>query len=184
VRIQRQHLVLELAFEAAGHAEHHDQRRDTQHDAHRRDRREDRKDAQQERHHRQQPAGEDPDDAGGLEDARLMVGESEGHEADDHQPQPCHEPDGRPAGSPPAVQVTEPDQSLEAQLQQLREHPAEADRDGDRQQCPARSVGQLRPGREPRRSHERRDRQRREHPQQDLDDGEPGGQVHDVGGTR
>ena len=95
VRVQRQHLVLELALEAARHAEHDDQRRDPQHDAHRRHRREHREHAQQKRHHRHQPAGEDADDARRLDDAVpvLRVREREHHEADRHQRQAGHQPD-------------------------------------------------------------------------------------------
>ena len=74
VRVQRQHLVLELALEPAGHAEHDDQRRDPQHDPHRRHRREHGEHAQQERHHRQQPARQDADDARRLDAAVPVPG--------------------------------------------------------------------------------------------------------------
>ena len=93
VRVQRQHLVLELALEAARHAEHDDQRRDPQHHAHRRHRREHGEHAQQKRHHGHQPAGEDADDARRLDDAVpvLRVREREHHEADRHQRQAGHQ---------------------------------------------------------------------------------------------
>ena len=136
-------------------AEHDDQRRDAQHDAHRRHRREDGEHAQQERHHRDQPAGQDADDAGGLDDAApvLRRARKNSDEADDDQRQPAHEADRYAhARAPPAVQVAEADQALQIEFEQLDQHPAEADRDGDRQQRPARPVGQPRPGREARRS--------------------------------
>ena len=77
VRVQPQHLVLELALEAAGDRQHHDQRRDAQHDPHRRHRREDRELQHQHRQHGVEPAGQSRDHADGLPTARLVLASEE-----------------------------------------------------------------------------------------------------------
>ena len=81
VRVERQHLVLELALEAARHAEHDDQRRDPEHDTHGRHRREHREHAQQEGDQHHQPSHENADDARGLEEPVpvLWVGDRKHH---------------------------------------------------------------------------------------------------------
>ena len=137
VRVQRQHLVLELALEAARHAEHDDQRRDAQHDAHRRHRREHREDAQQERHHRHQPARQDADDARGLDsgaDAAVRQREQR-TKPTTTSASPATQRRPRPARPPPAVQVAEARRSARAPVRTARRaDPAERDRDGDRSQ--------------------------------------------------
>jgi hypothetical protein len=76
------------------------------------------------------------------------MGQREHGEADGDQGQAGGEPDGRTARLPPAVQVAETNQTFQRRLEQLRDHPDEADRDGDRQHRPARVVGQAYPARE------------------------------------
>ena len=85
VRVERQHLVLELALEPARHAQHHDQRRDAQHHPHRRDGGEDREGPQQERHHRDQPARQDRQHRHRLDRARASVRQREHAEPEGHQ---------------------------------------------------------------------------------------------------
>ena len=151
VRVQRQHLVLELALEAARHAEHDDQRRDAQHDAHRRHRREHREDAQQERPPpTTSPPTSTPMTPTVSSGARMAVRASEDARSR-RRPAPSagHERRPAPSGPPAAVQVAEADQALEPQLEQLAEHPAEAERRRSRSNATA-CRRQLRPGREAR----------------------------------
>ena len=141
VRVQRQHLVLELALEAAGDRQHDDQRRHAQHDPHRRYRREDRELQQQHRQHGVEAAHERRDDADGLPAARrpVLARDEEqrqagaGHRQRDGQ---IHE---RAPGPPAAVQVAlahEPLQPRPEELSQAKSKEA-ADRQRDERASPA-----------------------------------------------
>jgi hypothetical protein len=146
VRVERQHLVLELVLEAARHRQHDDQRRDAQHDAHGGHRREDRERAKQDDDDDGQRRHEHAHDAGRLGGARVPARSEEHDEPEGDAAQRDRQRAERAARPARAVQVAEPHEALETKREQL----AGAQREQDRERRSAErlpAVGpQHRPG--------------------------------------
>ena len=133
VGVEGQHLVLELALEAARDRHDDDQRRHAEDDAHRRHRREHGEQPQQEGDHGHQSPRQNHHHGDRLEDAGARVRDGQQGEPRHQERDPASEQGVRAARPPHPVQIPEADEAFEPEGEELAQSPKQPDREGRRQ---------------------------------------------------